>query len=910
MSTVYLLDGSGYIFRAYYAVAPLSTSAGLPTNAVLGFTRMLVKLLKEETVQHIAVTFDTASKNFRHEIYSEYKANRDECPEDLVPQMPLFREVVEALGIPVYEKEGFEADDILGTLAKKLSLGGNQVVVVSGDKDLFQLVDEQVSVWDAMRDVHYNTQGVFDKFGVRPDQVRDYLALTGDASDNIPGVRGIGPKSAQKLIEYFGDIDQLTKNVEQISEIKGLRGAKGIQSKIESSLNELRLSRELVTLALDVEPYSKYDLEQMIWHGPQMEVANALFEKLEFSNLGKSLAELSGTLDSPVIETDYSEKDFITVSQETLADFYEELSQVSRFAFDTETSSLDPLSCQLVGISISWQAGRAFYLPLGGEAETELQLSADRVRELLGPIFANPEVTKVGLNLKYDISVLEEKGYKVEGVAFDAMLASYLLHPDRRQHNLSALTKRYLDETMLEYKELVEGFENIGQLEIAKVSKYACHDAEASWRLSEKLDPLLGDAGEPESPSLRRVFEEVEMPLTSVLSRMERRGIKIDLSFLEQLGTEYEAELEKLQAKVFEESGAEFNLNSPKQVSKVLFEDLGLPTKGVRKTQSAYSTDAKVLAKLAPKYSVAANLLEYREIHKLKTTYVDALKRLVHTNTGRIHTSFNQHIAATGRLSSSDPNLQNIPIKNARGRQVREAFVAEPGFSILAADYSQIELRILAHLSQDPYLCSAFNRGEDIHTATAIELYGKEELEGDKKSELRRIAKTINFSVIYGMGSYRLSEELGLSRRDATEYIERYFERYSRVKEYFEELKASASQLGYAETMLGRRRYLSEINVQGRDSGYLERSIANMPIQGTAAEIIKLAMLALGKKFRHRSDEVRMLLQVHDELVFEVKSELLEEIRPIILSEMEGVLDLSVPLKVDLRSGSSWGAAV
>jgi DNA polymerase I len=911
MEPIYLVDGSGYIFRAYYAVQPLSTTKGFPTNAIYGFTRMLLKLLRDVQAKYIAVAFDREEPTFRHLLYPEYKANRIECPEDLSPQMPYFRKVVEALGIKSLEQAGFEADDIIATLTKRLEVN-SPVIIVSGDKDLTQLVNDKVVVWDAMREVRFNASVVREKFGVFPEQIVDYLSLVGDSSDNIPGVRGIGPKTAEALIGHFGSIDSMLQDLSKITEISGLRGARTLQSKLESASESIRLSRSLVILDCNVQPFSRIDsVEEFVWTDIQPELAYKLFEDLEFTKLIESLPEVANLNTKSPNNSNQINKTYETITNDNLENFAKTLSQVKEFAFDTETSSLDVFECELVGISISWEKHKAYYLPIFGNENTVAYLNKQRVLELLGPIFANDTIKKCGQNIKFDINVLESHGYKVKGISFDTMLASYLLHPDIRKHGLKNLAKTYLNETMITFEELLGKSKSIADVPLERVAYYACHDADATFQLKGVLDKKLKEVSNKER-SVESVFNTIELPLVPVLSRIERNGIKIDTQFLEKLSAEFGESLQGLESRIYKLAGIEFNINSPKQLSEVLFEKLNISTTGVKKTQTYYSTDASVLTKLKSNVpqsdiEILDTLLEYRELFKLKSTYVDALKRLVKQRSGRIHTSFNQAIAATGRLSSSDPNLQNIPIRNPRGRQIRQCFIADDGYSLISADYSQIELRVLAELSGDENLQGIFRRNEDIHSSTAKELFGSEMFPPGEASDLRRIAKTINFGIIYGMGAFRLANELGIPRKQAQAYIDNYFSRYPRVKEYYSNLATQIEQLGYVETYFGRRRILADIDTSGRDKGYAIRSLNNAPIQGTAAEIIKYAMIEIDKGLRDYFEDAKMVLQVHDELVFEVKNEIIEEISNIVVDIMETTVKLSIPLKVDVKVGKNWG---
>ncbi len=911
METVYLVDGSGYIFRAFYAVTALTNSKGFPTNALLGFTRMLQKLIRDVQAKHIAVCFDTKEPTFRHEQYVEYKAHRKECPEDLVPQLPYFRQVVAALGIPAFEKAGFEADDIIATVAMNLAQKGLNVVIVSGDKDLTQLVNGGIKVWDAMRDVHFTEKVVEEKFGVAPEQIVDFLALTGDSSDNIPGAKGIGPKTAQILLKHFGSVENLLHNLQQVENIAELRGAKGIQKKLESSVQAIELSKKLVTLDINVEPFTELRPEELLLGEVEKELAVSLFEELEFTSILKALvgaADLSTT-----DRQDQSRYELVT--PKTFPDFMKKFSSVQAFAFDTETSSLDPFSCGLVGISISWEKDRAYFLPFLGKGDPELFLDPGEVREFLAPIFRNKEIKKSGANLKFDLEVLHANGYEVQGLSFDVMLASYVINPDKRQHGLKSLAKTHLDLVMTEFKELVGDCDSMLELEVEKISDYACHDADVTWQLEEKLGAMLGGKNQKQ-PSLGWVFEQIEMPLIPVLAKMEEVGIALDLSYLERLSSDFSLDLKQLEERIYKLAGGEFNLNSPKQLSEILYERLSLSAAGIKKTQSFYSTDASMLKKLSGQHPIVDEILEYRELFKLKSTYVDALVRLCNPKTGRIHTSYNQAVAATGRLSSSDPNLQNIPIRTARGRLIRNAFVARPGYLLLSVDYSQIELRVLAELTGDANLKKAFLAGEDIHTVTATELFGDMGASEEERGRLRRIAKTINFGIIYGMSAFRLAQDLGISRKQAQQYIDNYFMRYPNVRKYFDDLFVKAKESGYVETYFGRRRYLSDIDSSGRDEGYVMRSVGNAPLQGTAADVIKLAMIHLGQKLsgeKLNSEKLNsiaeMVLQVHDELVIEVKEEESERIKNLVVDTMESAVEFDVPLKVDVSLGRTWGDA-
>lgn len=904
-STLYLIDGSGYIFRAYYAVKqPLSTKAGLPTNALFGFTRMLLKFLSDLNEEHpprIAMVFDAGRKTFRHDMYEAYKANRSECPEDLVPQMPYFRQVSLALGFPVFELAGYEADDVIATLVDDNK--DAKTIVVSADKDLTQLVKNDVVTWDPMRGTLFNREKVKEQFGVFPEQIADYLSLIGDASDNIPGAKGIGPKTASQLIEHFGTLDALIERKAEIESLQGLRGAKGVLSKIESSLPMIRLSRELVALDHKVP----LDVEVGEWTGFNQDLLPKMLADLEFDSMfsefklgnRKSQSEAEVPLDKF-----YSK----ILSLQDLKEFFEaNVKHCANLALDTETDSLDPLSTKLMGISLSFKKNDACYISLV-DLETE-EIRADFRAEIFK--YLDDQINKYdlrlcGSNLKFDIRVLHNAGWTLKfPKLFDTMIASSILQPDGREHGLKPLALKHLNECMTTYEELTKEQSSLFKLDPEKLFTYACHDADCSLQVAGVLEQKLREADSEGSQV--RVADMIEMPLVPVLARMEDKGIKVDLKGLDILEEEFQGELVTLTQQIYETSGQEFNINSPKQLAQILFEKLELPTKGLKKTQHGFSTDIKTLDLLQGSHPIIDHLMEYREVFKLNSTYVQALKRIVHPKTGRIHTTFNQAIAATGRLSSTDPNLQNIPIKSDRGKRLREIFVAEEGTRLIIADYSQVELRILAHLSGDESLSEAFRKGEDIHLRTAVELFGGLPLLPEEKDRQRRIAKTINFGIIYGMGPFRLAKDLGVSRKQADEFIEAYFARYPKVRVYFDKLTNQAENRGFVETLYGRRRYVSDLDMQGRDGGYQIRSMLNAPIQGTAAEIVKRAMIDLDKLFVNGELEGGMLLQVHDELIFEVPSEKCDIIAVRCKEVMENAVSLSVPLVTDVCVGGNWG---
>ncbi len=903
MDPLYVIDGSNYIFRAYYAVSPLYNSKGFPTNALLGFSRMILKLLKDKDVKNIAIAFDVKAKTFRHKIYSKYKANRSECPEDLVPQMPYFREISKAFGIKVLEEEGYEADDIIATLTTEAKKQAQKVVIVSADKDLTQLVDKDVLVWDPMRDVLYDEKGVFNKFGVKPAQMLDYLSLMGDSSDNVPGVKGIGPKSASSLINYFGSIYELVKRKEEIFSIRGLRGAKRIRTLIEENLDSLNMSRSLIALENKVPIALGLDTKkEFIFKGIKNELLEPLLEELEFNSFRDSISLIREKNESS--NKIKVEKKYKLVTNENFKDFVKELSTYKEFSFDTETTSLDTVEAKLVGISISFKEDAAYYLPIFSSLKESSCLDLKGVISALNPIFQDKDVLKIGFNLKFDISILLNAGFKIDGPFFDSMLASYVLEPEgQRSRGLKALTKLLLGEEMTTFEEILQDKENISQVENEKILNYAAHDADASLKLYKIFNEKLGE--DKDSCSLRYVFSKIEMPLVKVLSKMELTGIRVDIDFLNSLETEFLEEVKSLEKRIYSLANKEFNINSPKQLASVLFEDLNISTKGVKKTKTGYSTNASVLNKIINRHEIIKVLLEYREVFKLQSTYIASLKKLVKSKTRRVHSSFNQAITSTGRLSSSDPNLQNIPIKNPRGQRIRKVFVAGDKKVLVKADYSQIELRVLAHLSKDKGLSDAFLNNEDIHLKTAVDLFP--DAESDIKY-FRRLAKTINFGIIYGMGAFRLASSLGISQKEAKRYIDEYFLKYPGVLAYYDYLKNKIEEDGYVETLFGRRRYAKDIDTSGRDAMYVSRSLINAPIQGTAAEIVKIAMIKADSLIDSKwKDKANMILQVHDELVFEVNKDIKDEVTADLVKTMEQAVKLNVPLRVDYLINKSWG---
>jgi DNA polymerase-1 len=882
---LFLIDGSGYIYRAYFAIRHLSNSKGIATNAVYGFVNMLLKVVREQQPDHLAVVFDSRGPTFRHELYPQYKANRAAMPDDLVPQVPVIKEVVRAFNMPAIELAGFEADDIIATLAKRFAREGLEVTVVTGDKDLMQIVSERIRLLDTMKDKVSGLEEVAERFGGTPAQVVEVQALAGDSSDNVPGVPGIGEKTAVELIREFGSVEKLLANLDRI---KGKR-----RENLEAYAEQARLSWQLVKLHDDVPlalDYSSFALSP-----PNREALTTLFKELEFHKL---LQEFSS-------ETQASGEGYRCVlTIDDLNALVKELGAAGRFAFDTETTGLDPLRAEMVGLSFAVKPGEGWYLPVGhhylGVPE---QLPRTLVIDTLRPLLEDPQLKKIGQNIKFDALVLAHAGIELQGVETDTMIASYLAQPAAKSHGMDALASELLGYRTISYSEVTGSGKHqvtFDQVAIEKATVYAAEDADVTLRLAEKLLPMVAATGQ------ERLFHDVEMPLVTILTTMERTGVRIDAGFLAGLSREFEGKLATLEQEIHRLAGGPFNVASPKQLGEVLFERLQL-ARG-RKTKTGWSTDSEVLANLAEEHPVAALILDHRSLSKLKGTYTDALPKLVNPDTGRIHTSFNQAVTATGRLSSSDPNLQNIPIRTEEGRRIREGFIPADGCVLLSADYSQVELRILAHLADVPVLKEAFARGEDIHRRTASEVFGVfPEMITD---EQRRQAKTINFGVIYGMSAFGLAKQLGIGRREAQAFIDAYFAHYPGIQAFMDAKIHEAREKQYVTTILGRRCAVPEILSQnGAIRGYAERNAINYPVQGSAADIIKVAMVNIQRQLAEQKLATRMVLQVHDELVFEVPHAEVDTVRELVRNGMERAVELSVPLAVELGVGKNWREA-
>jgi DNA polymerase-1 len=884
--TLYLIDGSAYVHRAYHAIRGLSNSKGMPTNAVFGFTRILIKMMEEKSPQYAVILFDAKGPTFRHRIYDQYKANRPPAPEDLVVQIPRIKEVVEGFRIPCIEKQGYEADDLIGTLAREGEAHGFSVVMVTGDKDFVQLVSENTILWDPMKDEILDLEGVRNKYGVTPEQMVDVMGLCGDTSDNIPGVPGIGMKTALKLIQDFGSMDALYGQLDAVS------GKKQKQNLIEYR-DQAFLSRDLARI--EIESPVEFDADRFQVGEPDRRKLSSLFQELEFRQLQQSFGR-SGNR---------RPKHYDAVS--TLSELnalVERIRTAGHVSLDTETTSEDPMRARLVGLSFALQADEAFYVPCGHvDPDAAAQIPLEAALEALRGILQDDSIRKTGQNIKYDWLVLSRHGIELAGVEFDTMLASYLINPSKRAHNLDQIALDFLNHKTTTYEELVgKGGGTFDQVPLARAVPYACEDADITLQARVVLEQEMEKIG------LTQLFRKVEMPLVPVLMRMERHGVAVDPDKLRGLSRDFEHRLEQLEAAIYALAGETFNINSSQQLGRILFEKLQLPTQKKTRKKTGYSTDVDVLTFLARQHELPALILEHRTLSKLKSTYSDALIQLIHPETGRIHTSFNQTVTATGRLSSSEPNLQNIPIRTEEGRQIRSAFVPAAGWRMLSADYSQVELRILAHVSDDRILIEAFENDEDVHTRTAAEVL---QIAPEAVTpELRRQAKAINFGIVYGMSPYGLAKQLDISQKMAKVYIDNYFDRYRGVQRYIDETIATARKDRRIATLQGRIRLLPDI--QSSNSvmrQFAERTAINTPIQGTAADLIKIAMIRVDAELQRRRMKTAMLLSVHDELLFEVPPGELDEARELIRSTMEGIWQLKVPLKVNVAVGSNWAEA-
>lgn len=885
LDPVYLIDGSAYIYRAYHAIAPLTNKSGLPTHAVYGFTNILLRVLREKAPRFLGIAFDVRGPNFRHEMYQPYKANRPAMPDDLACQIPYIKEIVAAHNIACLERQGFEADDLIASAAKKLAAQGHPVIVVSGDKDLLQLVSESITVWDPMRDVFMDPAAVQKKYNIPVDRLLDFFALMGDSSDNVPGVAGIGPKTAGKLINQCDSLEGLYQNIEAIPQAK-------LREKLLADRENAFLSRQLIALKDDLaSPELKdYEIPE-----PNQEKLQELYSFLDFSRLLKTPVSTAIALETTGFH--------LITSEQQLQEVCHQLAKDPLLVLDTETTSLDPLVAELVGISLCGSAEEAYYLPIGhrdsdGNPVAD-QLPLSLVRKILAPLLADPNLPKLGHNLKFDLPILENHGLPLNTPLWDTMIASYLLDPSRRSQKLDDLCLEMLGKRLTTFGEVTAGDkrpDSFAYVAPKAAKDYSCEDVVGAFLLWQRFRPQLEEFG------LWELFSDLEMALVPILVRMEQTGITVDQNQLQRLSDDFGQQLAELEKTIYAMAGEEFNINSTRQLGEILFAKLGLPQG--RKTKTGYSTDVKVLESLARQHDLPAAILAHRSVSKLKNTYVDRLPELIHPTTGRVHTSFNQTVTATGRLSSSNPNLQNIPIRTPEGQKIRAAFVAAPGQLFLSADYSQIDLRVMAHYAQDPALLAAFRTGQDVHNQTAAEIFRVNA--AFISPEMRRVAKTINFGIIYGISAFGLAAQLNLSRKEAATFIERYFAHYAGVKRFMEEIVEKARQDGFVTTLLNRRRLLPDIASSNKASReFAERTAINTPIQGTAADIIKLATIAATQRISEQGLGAKLLLQIHDELVFEVPASEIEKTAAVVKEAMEGVMQLDVPLVVNTVVGEN-----
>lgn len=907
IKTFFILDGTAMAYRAYFAFIrnPLINSKGMNTSGAFGFVNSLMKILRDEQPDYIACVFDTSAPTFRHEKYAEYKATREKMPDDLREQLPAIRQLVEAFQIPRFEMAGFEADDLMGTLAKLAESKGLITYMVSGDKDMMQIVSDRIRMYSSgsrgSPEVNIvDPSAVREKMGVPPEKIVDLLALMGDSSDNVPGVPGVGPKTALALLEEYGTMEEVLDHAADVKRPK-------IRENLETFRDQAVLSKELVTL--DVNAPIDVQLEDLRVQAIDRDAVVQLFQELEFKRL---IEDIPGGSVTPKqeLKRDYT----IIQSIEDLDEFVLTLEKIPMFAVDLETTSLDPLSADIVGISFSWKEGEATYIPVmcpEDDAPRDLFSQPEgtvlpTILEKLQPILEDPKVRKCGQNIKYDMRVFLHHGVRLQGVDFDTMVAAYLINPSTRQFGIDALALEYLNIKKIPTKEIIgTGRKQITMdlVDLEKVAEYASEDADVTFQLRTLLEPKLKES------DMESLFSDVEMPLVHVLLEMEENGVALDQPFLEEMSTNMEKQLLDIQKNIYEMAGEEFNINSTQQLGKILFEKLKVHElvggRRPRRTKTGYSTDVRVLESLAS-HPLPKTLLDFRQLTKLKSTYVDALPKLIHPKTGRVHASFNQTVAATGRLSTSDPNLQNIPIRTELGREIRKAFIAEGKDSVLiSADYSQIELRLMAHISGDETLLDSFRKDEDVHRRTAAEMFGIPE--PDVTDDHRRQAKTINFGIMYGMGEYGLANRLEIPVDEARAFIEAYFERYPKVNAYMANTIAQANELGYVTTLLHRRRYLPELKSDNRNvHDFGERTAINTPIQGTAADLIKVAMIRVAERLRQEKWQSKMILQIHDELLFEAPENEAAKLSALVKKEMEQAIELSVPIKVEVGMGENW----
>ena len=917
---IILIDGSSYLYRAFFACPPLTNAKGEPTGAIFGVINMIRSLINQYNPTHIAVVFDAKGGSFRNEIYSEYKATREAMPENLRPQIEPIHTILKAMGLPLLCIEGVEADDVIGTLARQAERENLDVLISTGDKDMAQLVSDKITLINTMNNSVLDPKGVMDKFGVPPEKIIDYLALRGDSSDNIPGVPGVGEKTAQSLLTEFTSVKDIYTRLDDIEKLS-IRGAKSLKQKLIDNQNEAELSYLLATIKTDVKLdftneqllITDIDVNKLVelfayygFHRWQKELIAGTFLKQQKNGIvGESLSLLADQQHSTTAqkkETDYQ----CILTHEQLDDWVIKLTNSKQFAFDTETDNVDHVHAKLVGISLSVEPYQAAYIPLAHQyLGVPDQLPLTEVLAKLKPVLENPEIKKIAQNAKFDYSILANYGIKVNGIAFDTMLESYVLNSTER-HDMDSMANRYLNHKTITYDELTKVDKKkvtIDAIEVEKTTQYAAEDADITLQLHEKLWPEL-----EKDQELTKLFTDIEMPLAIVLAEMERTGVLVDAKQLNDYSNELAKQLIEIEAQLQSLAGEKFNPASPKQIQAILFDKHNLPV--LKKTPKGDpSTSEEVLSELANEYELPRMILFYRGLAKLKNTYTDKLPLMISPIDHRIHTNYNQIGTITGRLSSNDPNLQNIPVRNEEGRRIRQAFIAPKGCKIISADYSQIELRIMAHLSQDESLLNAFAHDKDIHRVTAGEILGK--AESEVTNEERRRAKAVNFGLIYGMSAFGLSKQINIPRKEAQFYIDRYFERYPGVQQYMEQTRQLAAEQGYVETLSGRRLYLPKIrSTNGIEKRGAERAAINAPMQGTAADIIKTAMIKMSEWIKNQSaDNIKMVMQVHDELVFEVKDAFVEQYCTEIKKIMENCYQLSVPLKVDVGIGNNWDEA-
>ena len=917
---IILIDGSSYLYRAFFACPPLTNAKGEPTGAIFGVINMIRSLINQYNPTHIAVVFDAKGGSFRNEIYSEYKATREAMPENLRPQIEPIHTILKAMGLPLLCIEGVEADDVIGTLARQAERENLDVLISTGDKDMAQLVSDKITLINTMNNAVLDPKGVMDKFGVPPEKIIDYLALRGDSSDNIPGVPGVGEKTAQSLLTEFTSVKDIYTRLDDIEKLS-IRGAKSLKQKLIDNQNEAELSYLLATIKTDVKLdftneqllITDIDVNKLVelfayygFHRWQKELIAGTFLKQQKNGIaGESLSLLEDQQHSVTAqkkETDYQ----CILTHEQLDDWVIKLTNSKQFAFDTETDNVDHVHAKLVGISLSVEPYQAAYIPLAHQyLGVPEQLPLTEVLAKLKPVLENPEIKKIAQNAKFDYSILANYGIKVSGIAFDTMLESYVLNSTER-HDMDSMANRYLNHKTITYDELTKVDKKkvtIDAIEVEKTTQYAAEDADITLQLHEKLWPEL-----EKDQELTKLFTDIEMPLAIVLAEMERTGVLVDAKQLNDYSNELAKQLIEIEAQLQSLAGEKFNPASPKQIQAILFDKHNLPV--LKKTPKGDpSTSEEVLSELANEYELPRMILFYRGLAKLKNTYTDKLPLMISPIDHRIHTNYNQIGTITGRLSSNDPNLQNIPVRNEEGRRIRQAFIAPKGCKIISADYSQIELRIMAHLSQDESLLNAFAHDKDIHRVTAGEILGK--AESEVTNEERRRAKAVNFGLIYGMSAFGLSKQINIPRKEAQFYIDRYFERYPGVQQYMEQTRQLAAEQGYVETLSGRRLYLPKIrSTNGIEKRGAERAAINAPMQGTAADIIKTAMIKMSEWIKNQSaDNIKMVMQVHDELVFEVKDAFVEQYCTEIKKIMENCYQLSVPLKVDVGIGNNWDEA-